>query len=130
MLKLEELQVYNLSMLYANDVYNLVIKWDYFSKDTIGKQWVRSADSIAANISEGFGRYFFKENKLFCYYSRGSLMESKTWLNKAYQRKLISEEEFTKQTYSLSEIHQKLNSYIKSIGRSQTLTSKSMTNDQ
>jgi four helix bundle protein len=37
-----------------------VIKWDYFLKDTIGKQLVKAADSVAANLSEGFGRYHFK----------------------------------------------------------------------
>jgi hypothetical protein len=73
---------------------------------------------------------FFKENKSFCYYSRGSLMESKIWLTKAFERKLISEDEFIKQNSVLSEIHQKLNAYIKSIGRSESLATKSMTNDQ
>ena len=51
--------------------------------DTIGKQLVRSADSIAANISEGFGRYHFKDSKRFYYISRGSLFETKTWLEKS-----------------------------------------------
>ncbi|WP_367119197.1 four helix bundle protein [uncultured Mucilaginibacter sp.] len=49
----------------------IVLGWEYFSKDTLGKQLVRSADSIGANIAEGFGRYHFKENKNFCYFSRG-----------------------------------------------------------
>jgi four helix bundle protein len=97
MVKIDELEIYNLSIQLGDDIWNMVAKWDYFSKDTIGKQLVRSADSISANISEGFGRYFYKENKLFCYYSRGSILETQTWLTKAYNRKLIAEEEFKKQ---------------------------------
>src|SRR5690606_41915432 len=62
----------------AERVWEIVINWDYFLKDTIGKQLVREADSVAANLSEGFGRFFYKENRQLCYYSRGSLFETKT----------------------------------------------------
>jgi four helix bundle protein len=72
-MKLEELQVYQLSMDIAERLWNIVIEWDYFAKDVVCKQLMKAADSVAANLSEGFGRYFFKENKQFCYYSRGSL---------------------------------------------------------
>ena len=75
-------------MEYCNE------KWQYFEKDTIGKQLVRAVDSIAANLSEGFGRYHFKEKKNFSYYSRGSLYETKTWIVKAKNRKLINEDDF------------------------------------
>ena len=88
-MKLEELQVYQLSMKLGDEVWNIVIKWDFFAKDTIGKQVVRSVDSIAANLSEGFGRYHYNEEKHFGYYSRGSLFETKTWLTKAFNRNLI-----------------------------------------
>lgn len=57
-MKLDELQVYQLSMSIAEDVWDIVIKWDSFSKETIGKQLVKSADSVAANLSEGYGRFF------------------------------------------------------------------------
>lgn len=77
-MKLEELNVYNLSMELGEIIWGIVEKWNYFEKDTIGKQLVRAADSIAANIAEGYGRYHFKENKQFCFYSRGSLFETKT----------------------------------------------------
>ena len=93
-MKLEELQVYQLSMELGEKIWEIVIDWDYFLKDTMGKQLVRAADSVAANLSEGFGRFFYKENKQLCYYSRGSLFETKTWLTKAKNRKLISENQF------------------------------------
>ena len=56
-MKLEELRVYQLSMEMGKEIWNVVIEWDYFLKDTIGKQLIRAADSVAANLSEGFGRY-------------------------------------------------------------------------
>jgi four helix bundle protein len=64
---LETLKVYQSAMTIGEDCWELVSKWDSFAKQTLGNQLVRAADSIAANISEGYGRYSFKENKLFCY---------------------------------------------------------------
>jgi four helix bundle protein len=115
-MKLEELQVYQLSMELGEKVWEVVINWDYFLKETVGKQLLRSVDSIAANLSEGFGRYFYKENKQLCYYSRGSLFETKTWLTKVRNRNLISEEQFKNFSDDIDLIGKKLNSYIKSIG--------------
>lgn len=60
-MKLEELEIYQLSMEIGEKVWEIVNAWDYFAKDTIGKQLIRSTDSIAANISEGFGRYHYKD---------------------------------------------------------------------
>lgn len=94
MTSLHELQVFNLSMTLGEKVWSIVEKWNYFEKDTIGKQLVKSTDSISANISEGFGRYHFLENRNFCFYARGSLFETKTWITKAHQRKLINDMDF------------------------------------
>jgi len=116
-MKLEELRVYQLSMNLAEEIWEIVINWDYFTKATIGKQLVKAADSVAANLSEGFGRYFYKEERQFCYYSRGSLYETKTWLTKASNRKLIANEEFEKFMKEINDIGVKLNNYINSIGK-------------
>ncbi len=116
-MKLEELRVYNLSMELGEKVWSIVNEWDYFYKDTLGKQLVKSADSIAANLSEGFGRYHYKESKNFGYYSRGSLFETKTWLTKAFNRKLINEHDFNSFQVDINVIGIKLNNYINSIGK-------------
>jgi four helix bundle protein len=115
-MNLEDLKVYNSAMELGEKVWYIVDKWNFFQKDTIGKQFVRAADSIAANLSEGFGRYHFKEAKNFGYYSRGSLYETKTWLTKAFNRKLISETDYNSLSEQLEVIVRMLNSYIKSIG--------------
>jgi hypothetical protein len=66
-IRLEDLEVYNLAESFGDEIWFLVIEWDYFLKDTVGKQMCRSADSIGANIAEGFGRYHFKETKLLLF---------------------------------------------------------------
>lgn len=113
--RLEDLEIYQDAMSIGNDIWNLVNGWDQFSKNTIGNQLVRSGDSIAANISEGYGRYFFKERRQFSYYSRGSLLESKTWLEKAKKRELISSERHEELIDKMTIFHKKLNGYIRNL---------------
>ena len=127
--RLEDLELYQLAESFSDEIWLIVLKWDYFAKDTLGKQLVRSADSFGANIAEGFGRFHFKENKNFCYFSRGSLIETKGWLTKAKTRKLISEDQFVEYINKLASIHLKLNAYIKHIGSKILPTQWPMTND-
>lgn len=112
-----EMDVYKLSMEIGEKVWSIVDKWNYFEKDTVGKQLVRAVDSVAANLSEGFGRYHYKEKKNFSYYSRGSLYESRTWLEKAKSRNLLSEEDFTYFKANINSIGRILNGYINAIGK-------------
>src|SRR5215218_2273758 len=90
---LETLEVYQMAEEFSDPIWNKVNEWDYFVKDTIGKQLVRAADSISANITEGYGRYYYKESKQFYFYARRSIQETKAWLSKCKCRKLISASE-------------------------------------
>jgi four helix bundle protein len=117
---LEDLEVHKLAKQFSNEIWEIVIQWSYFEKDTVGKQLCRSADSISANIAEGYGRYFYKENKQFCYYSRGSIFETKDWITKLRDRKIITEERFLDLENKLNIIGKMLNNYIKAIGKTKT----------
>lgn len=101
-------------MSLSDKVWEFVVRWEYFTRDTIGKQWVRAADSVSANISEGFGRNTYKDSRSFYYISRGSLYESKTWLDKAKRRKLISEDDYKIMYSEHNVLGYKLNNFIKS----------------
>ena len=113
---LEDFKTYNKAMEVGEKVWAVVLKWNYFEKDTIGKQLVKAVDSIAANLSEGLGRYHFKETKNFTYYSRGSLFETKTWLAKARSRQLLNENLFKELMTELDVIGKMINTYITSLG--------------
>ena len=113
---LEDFKTYNKAMDMGEKIWQTVVNWNYFEKDTIGKQLVRASDSVAANLSEGLGRYHFKEIKNFCYYSRGSLFETKTWLTKAHNRKMIDEGKFKELMIEIDIIGKMVNNYINSIG--------------
>ena len=114
--RLEDLKVYKVAMEIGEIVWTIVDKWEYFPKKTLGAQYVDAADSIAMNISEGYGRFHFKENKNFCYYSRGSAKETLTVTNKAKTRKLIFEEEFALLSQKLDSYFRLIYGYINSIG--------------
>ncbi|HPN81143.1 MAG TPA: four helix bundle protein [bacterium] len=92
-LKLSDISAYKISFVLSNYVWRLVVNWDYFCKETIGKQFVRSVDSISSNIAEGFGRYGKKDKIKFYYYSLGSIKESLDWNQKAKSRRIISQEQ-------------------------------------
>ena len=113
----EQLDVYRLSEDVADAVWDLVVKWDAFAKDAVGRQLVRAADSIGANIAEGTGRGTYKDNRHFARIGRGSLNETRHFLRRAFRRRLLSEEQITKLQPLVNELGPRLNAYIRSIGR-------------
>src|SRR6185437_1012757 len=93
--------------------WDIVLSWDYFAKDTIGKQFVNAADSISANIAEGFGRYHKKDKIKFYYYSLGPVKECTDWLNKAKVRGLVTEELFLKLNETVEKLPREIHQLIK-----------------
>jgi four helix bundle protein len=119
----ENLRVYRLAEDIADLVWEIVIKWDWLPKDTVGKQLINSADSIGANIAEGTGRGSFADNRRFARIARGSLFELKHWLRRAYRRQLLAEREVGSLQNLIQELTPKLSAYITSIGK-KSLASK------
>ena len=114
----EKLDVYKLAEDLANQIWFIVKEWDNFSKETLGKQIVRAADSVCANIAEGRGRYNYQDNKRFVKIARGSLYETISLLRLAYVRELLTSEQLKKIQPIIKDLPPKLNSYWKSIGKS------------
>lgn len=114
--RFQELQVYQLAERLSDEIWKIVNTWEPFAKDTLGKQIVRAADSVGANIAEGVGRGAFQDNKRFVKIARGSLYETQHWLRRAYNRHLLTHEQIDALTPIINELSPKLNSYLKSIG--------------
>ncbi len=113
----EELRVYQLAEVLADSVWEIVRRWDILARDTVGKQIIRSADSIGANISEGYGRGSYQDNRRFVRIARGSLYETRHWLRRAFKRKLLTESEINSLKTVIDALGPQLNGYLKSIGR-------------
>jgi len=111
-LKLNDIEAYKIAFKLSNQVWDLVLKWDYFERDTVGNQFVRAIDSISANIAEGFGRYSKKDKIKFFRYSYGSVYESLDWNEKSHTRKLLNKEEYSSTFTELIKMPKAINSLI------------------
>ena len=89
-LQLNDIDCYKRALALANYEWDIVVGWDWFSKQAVGAQFVTAVDSISANIAEGFGRYGKKDKIKFYYYSFGSVKESFDWNQKSRIRKLLT----------------------------------------
>jgi len=113
----EKLRVYQLAESLADEIWNTARGWAPFARDTVGKQVVRAADGIGANIAEGCGRGSFQDNRRFIIrIGRGSLYEVKHWLRRAFRRNLLTPAQVKKIKPIMDELSPKLNAYLKSIG--------------
>jgi len=113
----EKLRVYRLSEELTDEIWDIVLTWDYFAKDTVGKQVVRAADSIGANIAEGCWRGRYLDNRRFVRIARGSLNETKHWPRRAYKRTLLMKKQIDSLKPIIDDLAPMLNAYLKSIGR-------------
>ncbi|HHT9115027.1 MAG: four helix bundle protein [Planctomycetes bacterium] len=112
-LQLNDVQPYKTALKLSNYVWEIVIRWDYFAKDTVGKQFVKAVDSISANIAEGFGRYFKKDKINFYRYRSGSVKESFDWNEKAKIRNLINKDDYQHILGELQKLPKEINQLIK-----------------
>ncbi len=115
--RFQDLEVYKLSEALADAVWEIVCTWDTLARDTIGKQVVRAADSIGANIAEGSGRGSQGDTRRFLRIARGSLMEAQHWLRRAFRRRLLTSDQTTALQATLDLLPLKLNAYLKAIGK-------------
>lgn len=122
---IDDLQVLRVVETLADDVWKQVAEWNDFSRDTVGKQLTRAVDSIGANISESFGRYHYGEKLQFLYYARGSLFETKYWLNRVHKRKLMPETAVLNQIERIGHLARQLNGFLTYIKQSRKIHTSS-----
>ena len=114
MKEVHELDVYKLSEDLSDLIWYAFDEWPQKVQRTVGYQIIRSSDSIAANLAEGYGRYTPADRKKFYLYSRGSFEETKAWLRKLIRRKIIKEDKIQIYTTIIDELGPKLNAFIRS----------------
>lgn len=112
---LESLRVYAMAEELADRVWPLVADWDYFTKSTLGHQLVRAADSVGANIAEGYGRASPADHLRFIRTARGSLYEVRHFLRRAEFRQLINPDQKAPLQRLLNELLPALNAYLRSL---------------
>ena len=114
-LTFEELRVLQAAEAVADGIWRQVVRWDTFARDVVGKQLARAADSVGANIAEAYGRFHYGEKLQFLYYARGSLFETKYWLNRAQARGLMPSAQVQDYASQLTDLARQLNAFAGSL---------------
>ncbi len=114
---LKRLRISQLAESLADEVWDEVVSWSPFARNTVGRQLVEASDAIGGNIAKGYGRYHYKDNPQFQFYARGSLEETGHWLRRAHRRNLISERSYEDLMGRVAELGPQLNAHIRTLGR-------------
>jgi four helix bundle protein len=82
------------------------------------QQLRRASQSIAANIAEGYGRYYYQETIRFCYIARGSLDETLSHLVIAHELGYIPKDVYSRLIQDGDEISRIVNGYVSFLKKS------------
>lgn len=87
----EELNAYKMAREIRQEIAILARTFPKHEDYRLTDQIIRSSRSVTANISEGHGRHYPKENMKFCIIARGSLNETIDHLTVALDEKYIDQ---------------------------------------
>ena len=107
-----ELDVWKKARELKNDIFQLVKKFPLEEKYRLSDQLVRCSRSINANISEGHGRFTYKDQLHFCIQARGSLSETYNHLIDAFDCVYITAQQLEYYKLKIDEAGKMLNGYI------------------
>lgn len=107
-----ELEVWKKARILKNELKELTGKFPPDEKFRLTDQLLRSSRSITANISEGHGRFTYKDQMLFCSQARGSLSETHNHLIDPLDCGCISETQLGYYKNMADETGGLLNGYI------------------
>jgi len=107
-----ELEVWKKARVLKNELNKLTVKFPLEEKFRLTDQLIRSSRSITANISEGHGRFTYKDQLHFCIQARGSLSETHNHLIDALDCGYISETQLDCYKNMVDETGRLLNGYI------------------
>ena len=102
---------YQRSAELADRLEQEVAGWDKFAQWTVGIQLVRAADSVGANIAEGFGRGAGADRRRILLIARGSLTELEHWIERANARGLLARDRYAT---DVAEVARLINGLIRS----------------
>jgi len=109
---IEQMEVFRRYVEIADWAWDEVQDWSPLARDTVGKQLIRAADSIGANMVEGDGRFTDADGLHFFIIARASAREARYWIQQAVKRNLVSAEEGDAQTDALAAATQLLSRLI------------------
>lgn len=111
--RLDELQIYQLSIVLKRDCIQISSKLPEYEKYLNKKGILRTSRSVSENIAEGYGRFHYQEMIQFCRIARGSLFELIDHFDTSSAHGYITKEEFNSFKSKIIILIKKVNGYIK-----------------
>lgn len=122
-----DLEIWQLACALIIKVYQLLKDFPPEEKYSLVAQTKDAVISIASNIAEGFGRFYYKDRVKFYYNSRGSLSEVKSHLLIAEKLGFIKNKKLYQEILSdFERLSLKINNYIALV--SKTISNQSINN--
>jgi four helix bundle protein len=110
---LRDLKVYQLARKLSSIAWNIYSQMSFEEKKIIGDQFIRSTDSIGANIAEGYSRFHYLDKVRFYYNARASQSEATDhWLDLLFERNKISQDIFEEFSSISKDLQIRLNNFI------------------
>ena len=112
---LKDLEVYKLSRELSALGWEIYNGLDWETKQINGIQFIKSTDSVGANIAEGYSRFHYLDKIKFFYNSRGSLTEANDhWIELLKERNKVNGTNYRKYKAIAIKLSVKLNNFINS----------------
>ena len=110
---LKDLKVYQLARKLSSIAWDIYSKMSFEDKKIMGDQFIRSTDSIGANIAEGYSRFHYLDKVRFYYNARASQSEAADhWLDLLFERNKISQVIFEEFISISKDLQIRLNNFI------------------
>ncbi|MEO0787534.1 MAG: four helix bundle protein [Bacteroidota bacterium] len=121
---LKDLEVYQLAVDLSDLGWEIYSALHWTKQKHLGDQFIRSIDSVGANIAESYGLYHYMNRIRHLYISRGSLKEASIfWADTMLKRGYISPNQHVMIQAKSKKLEFKLNRYIQKL-RSEYAKSK------
>lgn len=112
-MQIGDLEIYQIARKLSGRAWAVYVGLQLSERKIVGDQFLRSIDSMGANIAEGWGRFYFLDRNRFNYHARRSLLEAIHWVNLLIERKIIGRNLGEEMIAELELLRYKLNNYIR-----------------
>jgi four helix bundle protein len=109
---IEETELFQRYEAISDEIWIICCAWADFARPTVGVQLTSSIDSVAANMSEGDGRFGSADALRFFVIARASAREARYWLKRAVRRSLIKSDDWKRLDDQIESANKSLNGLI------------------
>ena len=109
---IEDIKAYQMARDFAHQVFIIYNQKPFYNDFGLKDQLNRSSGSIMDNIAEGFGRMGNREFVNFLTYAKGSCLESKSQLTRAFDRNYITKKQYDDFNEKITSIDNHIGGFI------------------